>query len=117
MSLLNENQIKTIFEIDRSGELYSRLLSIFETDIPKLISDLESALKSEDYVNAKKISHSIKSSSLNMGATELSILAGELENSEQNLKYDFEAVMELRKCFDYTVIELKGNLNLCNKDR
>lgn len=110
--LLSENQIKVIFEIDHTGELFRKLLDIFETDIPPHIIDLETALKAEQYENAKKISHSIKSSSLNMGATEL---ANMVSNSEAStgLKngYDQAFIAELKKCFERTTMELKSYLN------
>jgi len=116
VAIINENQIKTIFEIDKSGELFRKLVGIFEMDVAQLILDLESALKREDYSNAKKISHSIKSSSLNMGAAELSILASESEKHfDVNKNHDPLVVMEFQKCFQYTVTELNGFLNLCKK--
>lgn len=116
MAILNENQIKTIFEIDRSGDLFRKLLGIFETDVASLILDLEIALKREDYLNAKKISHSIKSSSLNIGAAELSILAGECEDHfDMNKNHDPLVVVEFQKCFQYTVAELRVFLNLCKE--
>ncbi|MES2767703.1 MAG: Hpt domain-containing protein [Bdellovibrionota bacterium] len=114
MRLISENQIKTIFEIDRSGELFRRLLNIFETDILNLILDLDSALKREDFLNAKKISHSIRSSSLNMGAAELAIMAGNFEDSTpMNKNYDSALIIEFQKCFQYTITELRGYLDLC----
>ena len=114
MKIICENQFKTIFEIDRSGELFRRLLNIFESDIPKLILDLENALKREDFSNAKKISHSIKSSSLNMGAAELATVAGDLENNlASNKNSEMIAIVEFQKCFQYTVTELRGYLTLC----
>jgi HPt (histidine-containing phosphotransfer) domain-containing protein len=113
MAIINESQIKTIFEIDRSGELFRRLLIIFETDIPLLLLDLEKSIQTEDYNNAKKISHSIKSTSLNMGAIELAEMAGELEGGDMYKSHDPALVMDLKKCFEYSVIELRGYLNLC----
>lgn len=114
MALLNETQIKTIFEIDRTGELFTRLLGIFEFDMPNLILDLESNLKSAQFVNAKKISHSIKSSSLNMGAAELASIASNLEDSiSQNNIHQDGLVIELRKCFEYSVTELRKYLDSC----
>jgi HPt (histidine-containing phosphotransfer) domain-containing protein len=113
MEIINDNQIKTIFEIDRTGELFRRLLVIFETDIPKLLTDLEKAIQTEDHNNAKKISHSIRSSSLNMGATELAAIAGKLEKSDMYNHNDPSVIMDFRKCFEYTVTELRGYLNLC----
>lgn len=116
MAIINENQIKTIFEIDRSGELFRKLLEIFESDIAQLILDLESALKREDYLNAKKISHSIKSSSLNMGAAELSMMASECEKYfDMNKNHDSSVVVEFQKCFQYSVTDLRGFLNLCKE--
>jgi HPt (histidine-containing phosphotransfer) domain-containing protein len=112
--LISESQIKTIFEIDHTGELFRKLLDIFETDIPMHILDLETALKSEQYANAKKISHSIKSSSLNMGATELVDAAANFEvSADQRNGYDPAAIDELQKCFQLTVTELKDYLKLC----
>lgn len=116
MTILNENQIKTIFEIDRSGDLFRKLVAIFEIDVAQLILDLESALKREDYMNAKKISHSIKSSSLNMGAAELSIMAGDCEKHfDVNKNHDPAVIIEFQKCFQYTVVELRVFLNLCKE--
>lgn len=113
MAIVSETQIKTIFEIDRTGELFRRLLAIFETDIAKHLLDLEDAFQKEDYNNAKKISHSIKSSSLNMGATDLAIAAAEIENGDLYNSHDLTLVMDLKKCFEYSVTELRGYLNLC----
>jgi HPt (histidine-containing phosphotransfer) domain-containing protein len=111
--MIDENQIKTIFEIDRSGELFRRLLAIFENDIPKMIIDLEHCLKEQDFDNAKKISHSIKSSALNMGARELAKMAADVETSDLYKNHDTSVVMDFKKCFEYSVTELRGYLNLC----
>ncbi len=114
MELISEKQIKIIFEIDRSGDLFRRLVDIFETDIPNLILDLDNALKGEDFSNAKKISHSIRSSSLNMGATELATMVGNFEDSiEVSKSCDPVLIIEFKKCFQYTITELRGYLNLC----
>lgn len=112
--LLSESQIKVIFEIDHTGELFRKLLDIFETDIPPHIADLDTALKAEQCENAKKISHSIKSSSLNMGAAELASVVSNFEASA-NLRngYDPASIVELQKCFQRTVTELRGYLKLC----
>lgn len=111
MKLLNEDQIKIIFEIDSTGELFSRLLDIFEQDIPTYILDLESALKSNQLDNAKKISHSIKSSSLNIGAAELANRAHEFETAGSINPQTFEQLIEFRDCFKYSVKELRECFN------
>lgn len=112
--LTNDKQVKTIFEIDHSGELFRKLLDIFETDIPLYILDLEKALKAEQFEIAKKLSHSIKSSSLNMGATELANVAGSFETSaELNSGHDPGLILEFQTCYQKTVTELRGYLNLC----
>ncbi len=110
-TLLNEGQIKTILELDHGGELLERLVNIFETDIPPSIKALEIAINNGQIDSIKKISHSIKSSSLNIGAAELANIAGQLESiSDINTNHTTQ-LDQLRRCFISSIEGLKGYLN------
>lgn len=110
MPLINEKQIATILDIDKTGDLFRRLVDIYETDISAHIDDLERALIRSELDTIKKISHSIKSSSLNIGASEMSRIAERLEGIAQMGDDQIEEFERLRECFQNSVAELKNRL-------
>ncbi len=105
MSLLNYQQVNVVLEIDPSGDLIRSLMNIFETDMPKHLQSLKEAIDELSYDNIKKVSHLIKSSSLNIGAAELANIAESIEQSSDVQLNQFE---KLEQCFEETVRDLRG---------
>lgn len=111
MSLLNYQQVNVVLEIDPSGDLMRSLMNIFETDMPVHIESLKGAIIDLNHDNIKKISHLIKSSSLNIGAAELANIA---ESIEHKSDADIEDYKKLETCYKETVRDLRGYIKSLN---
>jgi PAS domain S-box-containing protein len=70
-----------INELDPEGSegLLSKHLKLYLSESDRLISELENAVSRDELKSAKRIAHSLKSSSAAVGAMDLSALLGELE--------------------------------------
>ena len=86
-TLLNEDKSSSLdYEIvndlqDLMGSDYQSLIRIYLEDSPKLISQLLSALQNNDCMALISPSHTLKSSSANLGAVTLSKIAMNIERS------------------------------------
>ncbi len=81
---------KDVFE--RMGEdefLINSLANIYLNDTKKLLKKLNDAIENNDIANCKLFSHSIKGSSLNMGAKKLSWFAEKFESATEDGDFEF----------------------------
>jgi HPt (histidine-containing phosphotransfer) domain-containing protein len=69
---------------DLMGNDYHSLIRIYLEDSPKLIQQLQTALNRKDIVALVAPSHTLKSSSANLGALKLSKIAMAIEKSARN---------------------------------
>ncbi len=72
---------KTFDELKQmsGAEFINELIDTFLDDSPKLIEEMESALKINNVDSFRRAAHSLKSNAATFGANELSALAMELE--------------------------------------
>ncbi len=93
-TLLNEDRSSSLdYEIvkdlqDLMGSDYQSLIRIYLEDSPKLISQLLSALQNNDCMALISPSHTLKSSSANLGAVTLSKIAMNIERSARSNDID-----------------------------
>ena len=78
MSVIDE---KTFAELKQmsGAEFINELIDTFLDDSPKLIEEMESALKVNNVDSFRRAAHSLKSNAATFGANELFALAKELE--------------------------------------
>jgi HPt (histidine-containing phosphotransfer) domain-containing protein len=87
MSTINLNTFNTLKET--TGEDFiAELIDAFLSEAPGLITQMQSALASQDADAFRRAAHSMKSNAATFGAMELSTLAKELEGfgREKNLE-------------------------------
>jgi HPt (histidine-containing phosphotransfer) domain-containing protein len=79
---LDREVLLSIRELPNNSErdLASELVEIYLGDTPPRLSGLRKAVAEEDLASIQAIAHSVKSSSANVGARRLSIIAGRLES-------------------------------------
>ena len=67
-----------------SQSSFSSVVDVFLTKSPHLVQDIERFYAARDWKNLQAVTHSLKSSSGNMGASQLSNLLGVLEELSSN---------------------------------
>ena len=85
-----------------SNEMYASILSIFLSDAPKMISEIQKFISEGQPLEAKGPAHNLKSNSAALGAMTLSALAKELEGAARN-----ENVTEISIVADKIVSEFE----------
>lgn len=80
---LDTNAIQAIVSLDPDGSkgLVKRILGMFVDDSAQQLTALEAALAANDRETARRCAHSLKSSSANVGATDLSRVSARVEAS------------------------------------
>jgi HPt (histidine-containing phosphotransfer) domain-containing protein len=105
---INQKQIEEIMRVDPTGELCQKLLTIFEAEIPQLLQTLSKSIEENKLFTAAQIVHSIRSSSLNIGAQKLADQCLSLEKDfTENKTHSEDVMIVLQQNFDYTVSMLK----------
>ncbi len=64
---------------DAIGDSLGRIVDLYLSDVPQTINEMRAALKNDDLVTVRRLAHSLKSSSANLGAMQTSASASELE--------------------------------------
>lgn len=83
---------------EMSGEDFiNELIDAFLDDGPKMISQMQTALKSQDVESFRRNAHSLKSNANTFGATELGMLAQELEEMGKERNLDVGNRLEVLK--------------------
>ena len=90
------NQLKQLREL--LGDAYKELLEAYLDDGPKRLDQMRSAFQDMDFETLASAAHTLKGSSSNMGAQELSEVCAEIEklarsNSTDGLKEKVEEIM------------------------
>jgi HPt (histidine-containing phosphotransfer) domain-containing protein len=103
---------KTTFEElkQMSGaDFINELIDAFLDDAPNMISQIQTAVMIKDVESFRRNAHSLKSNANTFGATELGILAKELELMGKENNLDIGNRLELLKeAFNKVAGELKG---------
>ena len=82
-AVIDQRRLDAIRSLQRSGEpsLVAKFIDMFCDDAPDQLQQLQSAIAATDADTTYKTAHRLKSSSANLGATQFSQLAKELEYS------------------------------------
>ena len=106
---------KTFDELKQmsGAEFINELIDTFLEDSPKLIEEMESALKANNVDSFRRAAHSLKSNAATFGASELFALAKELEmlGKENKLNETGDRLKALKESYESVrkeLIELKS---------
>ena len=93
-----------------SGEDFiNELIDVFLDDAPNLINGMKAALAVQDVESFRRNAHSLKSNANTFGATELGLLARELEFMAKENNLNIEDRLDiLREAFATVAEELRG---------
>ena len=91
------------------GDFINELIDAFLDDAPTMIQDMQAALETKDVESFRRNAHSLKSNANTFGATELGVLAKELEfmAKEKNLNVGAR-LSALKEELDEVAEELRG---------
>lgn len=85
---MSGQQANSIFDKEIIASLYEaigsstgKIITIYLEDVPSNIQSMRLALESKDYETIARLAHSLKSSSGNLGATQVAELSIELEKA------------------------------------
>ena len=91
------------------ADFINELIDAFLDDGPQMISQMEAALATSDVESFRRNAHSLKSNANTFGATELGMLAKELETMGKEKNLEVGNRLEILKQAFYRVAEeLKG---------
>lgn len=95
------------------GELVLRMIHLFTAHAASLVDQAEKDLQQGNFDGMERAGHSLKSSAGNVGATEMSRIAAEIEQVALGKNKDLleKLVPELRLAFDQAVQELGRERN------
>lgn len=98
-TLIDLNQVNNLKELFNEG--FGSFLETFYLDFEKKEQDLLNALNNNQMDTVSKIAHSIKGSSLNMGASGLAVICESIEEaiSQGNLEKTKEAYSQLHQTY------------------
>lgn len=115
---LDQNVLNDIKKLNQPGKssVLDRIIHIYSIDSPSQVIQLQTAAKDNDSDEFKAISHSLKSSSANLGATELANLCKQAEEAAKNeLSESFSILAQnIREEHAHVLIELQQELNEVN---
>jgi signal transduction histidine kinase/DNA-binding response OmpR family regulator len=80
---LDASAIDAVRQLDPDGKdrLLSRLIALYRDDSSQLLADIDNGLKMGDAEAIARAAHTLKSSSANLGATNVAAIARQIENS------------------------------------
>jgi histidine phosphotransfer protein HptB len=92
-----------------SGEDFiNELIEAFLDDGPNMLNNMQTALETKDVESFRRNAHSLKSNANTFGATELGVLAKELESMARENNLDISDRLEkLKQAFSMAASELK----------
>ncbi len=103
-SVINATAIEAIRKLDSNGgnELLPRLIRLYLVNASKLLQTLEQGWTTGELDLIRSASHTLKSSSFQMGANGLAELCSEVENDARNHRYDVSKKILLRIKNEFT---------------
>ena len=80
---LDHSAIEAVRQLDPDGQdrLLSRLIALYRDDSSQLLADIDNAMKVGDADGVARAAHTLKSSSANLGATNVAAIARQIEHS------------------------------------
>ena len=108
-SVIDANAFEDLKQM-AGADFIGELIDTFLEDAPQLITQLHSALTTNDAETFRRAAHSLKSNAASFGATYLSSLAKELEmlGRENKLNEVGDKLKALEEAYQVVVQELKG---------
>jgi len=105
---LDQKMLENLRALEKDGHsgILSRVINIYLEKSPDLIKDLSTAYTDHDITLLRRSAHSLKSSSANLGATQLSALCQEIENlARNNITDGVEPLLEKVKTTYQTTVQ------------
>lgn len=90
--VLNLDTIAMLY--DAIGDDLNGIIELYIVDVPRDLEFMRQALATNDLTTVHRLSHSLKSSSANLGAMQISTLAADLEHSIKDGETNVEALGE-----------------------
>ena len=91
------------------GDFINELIDAFLDDAPNMLQNMQTALETKDVESFRRNAHSLKSNANTFGATELGVLAKELELMGKENNLDIGTRLEsVKEEFNRVAEELKG---------
>ena len=91
------------------SDFINELIDAFIDDGPNMIQNMQTALETKDVESFRRNAHSLKSNANTFGATELGVLAKELESMAKENNLDIGNRLEvLKEAFGKVAKELRG---------
>jgi HPt (histidine-containing phosphotransfer) domain-containing protein len=83
---LDHSAIEAVRQLDPDGNdrLLSRLIALYRDDSSQLLADMDNGMKVGDAEAVARAAHTLKSSSANLGATNVAAIARKIETSARN---------------------------------
>jgi len=83
---LDHSAIEAVRQLDPDGNdrLLSRLIALYRDDSSQLLADIDNAMKTGDAESVARAAHTLKSSSANLGATNVAAIARQIEHSARS---------------------------------
>ena len=83
---LDSSAIEAVRQLDPDGQdrLLARLIALYRDDSSQLLADIDNAMKAGDAEGVARAAHTLKSSSANLGASNVAAIARLIETSARN---------------------------------
>ena len=108
MSVIDKATFEELKQMS-GADFINELIDAFLDDAPNMINQMEAALATKDIESFRRNAHSLKSNANTFGATELGVLAKELELMGRENNLDIGNRLEvLNEAFGKVAEELKG---------
>ena len=94
-SVLDQDVITSLRELGGTDDpdLFTELVTLFLEDTPQRLDELGEAMSAQDAAGLERSAHSLKSSSANLGAMELSAIFREIERAGRDHDLDRAAAL------------------------
>ncbi|MCU0447799.1 MAG: Hpt domain-containing protein [Microscillaceae bacterium] len=111
MSVIDMNTINNLKSLSKDKTFLVNVIDVFIKDTPILIADMEKAVKGKDASTLKSAAHKYKSSTRQVGATQLSALCLEVEQlalaGQQSSKTVVDKITQIKSLANQAVSALK----------
>jgi len=109
---LDHSAIEAVRQLDPDGNdrLLARLIALYRDDSSQLLADIDNAMKTSDAEAVARAAHTLKSSSANLGATNVAAIARQIEHAARggDLKDLVASVTKLRAQRTVALSELEA---------
>jgi two-component system, sensor histidine kinase and response regulator len=104
---LNKDILENIRDLQNEGEadFLTEMIDVYKKESRKTIKQIDENYQKKNLIDLKKAVHSLKGSSSNLGATELSSICHELEIEVEKNDWDVigKVILHLKEVYDQTI--------------